>query len=195
LLAGGLACLFRRTSAWGALALAVQYALWVVCHLPEVVAHPDVVASWLGVAEPAALMLGGLLGWAAQRDAPRVRAVGQRLFGACALAFGASHFAYSKITASMVPAFYPFPMAWALLTGSAHIAAGISLISGVWSRLAATCLAAMFAIFVLTLHAPRVAHAPTVRVEWTMLLVALSLTGAVLNLRGALSLEGERPRA
>lgn len=195
LLAGGIACLFRRTSALGALALAAQYALWVLCHLPEVAAQPAVPATWLGVAEPMALSLGGLMGWAAQRDAPRLRAVGQRLFGACALAFGVSHFAYAKFTAAMVPAFYPFPMAWALATGSAHIAAGLSLLSGLFARLAATGLAAMFAIFVVTLHVPRVAHAPQVRVEWTMLLVALSLTGAVLNLRGALSLEGGRPGA
>ena len=96
-----------------------------------------------------------------------------------------------------MPAFYPVPMAWVVLTGAAHIAAGLSLLSGIRAGLAATCLVAMFAVFVLKLHLPRVVHAPTVRLEWTMLLVALSLTGAVLNLRGALAPSASRaaPRA
>jgi uncharacterized membrane protein len=188
LLIGGVACLFRRTSAWGSLALGVQYGLWVLLlHLPKALAHADQVAAWLALAESLALCLGGLLGWAAQGELPRVSDLARRLFGTCGLVFGASHFVYADITASMVPAFYPFPMAWALMTGAAHLAAGASFLSGVLDRLAATCLAAMFAVFVLTLHLPRVLSAPTDRLEWTMLFVALSLTGAVWNLRGSLA--------
>ncbi|MBW8815174.1 MAG: DoxX family membrane protein [Caulobacterales bacterium] len=188
LLAGGIACLFRRTSAWGALALAAQYGLWVLAlHLPRAIGHPAELASWQAVAESLALCLGGVLGWAAQRDAALVRTVAQRLFGVCGLVFGASHFVYAKFTAAMVPGIYPFPMAWVWLTGAGHLAAGASLLSGVLSRMAAAALTAMFAVFVLTLHAPRVAHAPADRLEWTMAFIALSLTGAAWNLYGALT--------
>ena len=56
-------------------------------------------------------------------------------------------------------------------------------ISGLLARLAATLLAAMYATFVLILHAPRVAATPTARIEWTMLFIALSLTGAAWIVR------------
>lgn len=185
LLVGGAACLFRRTSAWGALALAVQFGLWVLLHLPDAFAHPAVLGAWQAVAESLALCLGGVLGWAAQRDRPLTCDLARRLFGACGLVFGASHFVYAAFTAAMVPPIYPFPMAWVWLTGSAHIAAGLSLLTGLLARLGATLLAAMFAVFVLTLHVPRVLGAPTVRLEWTMLFVALTLTGAAWNVRGS----------
>jgi uncharacterized membrane protein len=186
LLAGGLACLFRRTSALGALALGVQYGLWVLLlHLPKAFAHPALLAAWQAVAESLALSLGGLLGWAAQRGLARLCDLARRGFGACGLIFGASHFVYAQFTAAMVPAFYPFPMAWVWLTGTGHLAAGASFLSGVLGRLAATALTAMFAVFVFTLHLPRVWAAPTDRLEWTMLFIALSLTGAAWNLRGS----------
>lgn len=185
LLAAGIACLFRRTSAWGALALGVQFGLWVLLHLPDAMAHPAVLGAWQAVAESLALCLGGVLGWAAQRGRPLTCQVARRLFGACGLVFGASHFVYAAFTAAMVPAFYPFPMAWVWLTGAGHIAAGLSLLTGVLARLGATLLSAMFAVFVLTLHLPRVLASPTVRLEWTMLFIALSLTGAAWNVRGA----------
>jgi uncharacterized membrane protein YphA (DoxX/SURF4 family) len=87
----------------------------------------------------------------------------------------------------MVPAFYPAPLFWAYATGAGHFAAGLAFVSGVQARLAATALSAMFAIFVITLHLPRVIAAPGVRIEWTMLMVALSLTGAAWALRGSLT--------
>jgi hypothetical protein len=50
----------------------------------------------------------------------------------------------------------------------------------VLARLGATLLATMFAGFVLLLHVPRVVHAPESRLEWTMMSVAISLTGAAV---------------
>ncbi len=46
-------------------------------------------------------------------------------------------------------------------------------------------LAAMYGLFALILHLPRVIAAPDQRIEWTMLLIALSLAGAAWNLREA----------
>jgi len=136
------------------------------------------------VAELSALSLGGLVGWAAEHR-PASAERGRRLFGLCAVIFGLAHFGYAKFTASMVPAWLPAPLAWAYLTGVGHMAGGLALIAGVLSRLAATLLAAMYATFVLILHLPRVIADPTSRLEWTMLCIALSLTGAAWIVRSS----------
>jgi uncharacterized membrane protein YphA (DoxX/SURF4 family) len=99
--------------------------------------------------------------------------------------FGLAHFGYARFTASMAPGFYPAPLFWAYLTGACQMAGGLALISGVLPRLAATLLAAMYAVFALTLHLPRVIAAPDERIEWTMLFIALSMTGAAWIVRSA----------
>ena len=186
LVAGGVATLLRPRG--GVFALGVFYGLWaLVLHGPRVAAHPLDVGAWNGIAEITALSSGGLAAWAAITDRPIARRAAQTAFGLAALVFGTAHFTYAKFTASMVPAFYPAPLFWAYATGAGHVAAGLAFVSGVQARLAATALSAMFAVFVITLHLPRVIAAPGVRIEWTMLMVALSLTGAAWALRGSLT--------
>jgi uncharacterized membrane protein YphA (DoxX/SURF4 family) len=186
LLAAGVAALAPRTSPTGALALGVSFGVWVVAlHLPNALANkPNDIGSWNAVAEALALSLGGLAGWGiVHRPVWAERAT--RLFGLCAVIFGLAHFGYAKFTAGMVPAWLPEPLFWAYLTGAGHMAGGLALIAGVVPRLAATLLAAMYATFALVLHLPRVIAAPTERIEWTMLFIALSLTGAAWIVRSA----------
>jgi uncharacterized membrane protein YphA (DoxX/SURF4 family) len=184
LVAGGLAAIWRRTAAWGALALGVMYGVWVVVlHLPAALAvRPSDIASWNAVAELSALSLGGLVGWG-MAHRPAWAEMGRRLFGLCPVIFALAHFGYAQFTASMVPAWLPAPLFWAYLTGAAHLAGGLALVAGVVPRLAATLLAAMYATFALVLHLPRVVAAPGERIEWTMLFIAVSLTGAAWMVR------------
>jgi uncharacterized membrane protein len=185
LVAGGLACLWRRTSDAGALGLGLMYGGWVVLlHVPNALSgRPNDIAAWNAVAEALALSLGGLIAWGAvHRPAWAGRA--RHLFGLCPVIFGLAHFGYAQFTASMIPAFYPAPLFLAWLTGACQMAGGLALIAGVVPRLAATLLAAMYATFALTLHLPRVIAAPAERIEWTMLFIALSLTGAAWLVRG-----------
>ncbi|WP_457311411.1 DoxX family membrane protein [Sphingomonas sp. UYAg733] len=65
------------------------------------------------------------------------------LFGVCPLIFGLSHFTYADFTAAMVPGWLPGPLVRAYATGIGHVAAGVGILSGIRSRLAATVLAAM----------------------------------------------------
>jgi len=190
LLAAGAATLWRRSSAWGSLALGVFFGVWViVLHLPiAMTAKPNDIASWNAVAEALALALGGLAGWGVSHwPAGAERA--SRLFGLCAVVFGLAHFGYAKFTAGMVPGWLPAPLFWAYLTGLGHLAGGLALIAGPLRRLAATLLAAMYATFALALHLPRVIAAPTERVEWTMLFIAVTLTGAAWIVRAATTAE------
>jgi len=78
----------------------------------------------------------------------------------------------------VIPAWLPAPRFWALATGGAHAAAGLSLLTNVRARLAAALLAAMFGSWVVVLHAPRAAAHPHDPREWGSLLVALAMCGA-----------------
>jgi uncharacterized membrane protein len=135
--------------------------------------------------------VGGGVAWAlsdagSSRRAFIVRAA-QVTFGGCLLVFGLSHFIYADFTATMIPGWLPFPLFWAYATGCGHVAAGLSFISGIAVRLASTLLAAMFACFVALLHLPGVFADPASRIEWTMLGVATSLTGAAWIVRTAIA--------
>lgn len=194
LLVAGAAALSPRTASWGSLALGVSFGVWVLAlHLPKALADkPNDIASWNAVAEALALSLGGLAGWGlVHRPDWAERAT--RLFGLCAVIFGLAHFGYAGFTAGMVPAWLPAPLVFAYLTGAGHVAGGLALIAGVAPRLAATGLAAMYATFALALHLPRVIAAPGERIEWTMLFIALSLTGAAWIVRAAAGAPVRRP--
>ena len=101
-----------------------------------------------------------------------------RVFGLCCLVFGASHFVYARFTASMVPHWLPMPLALAYATGAVHALTGLALVLRRWVRPAASIEAAMMTSFVLLVHIPRVAAAPTDRTEITLLLVALTMSSA-----------------
>lgn len=183
LVAGGVAALMR-SAGWARLILPAFYALWVVAlHAPVVVATPSV-GSLLAVAEILALASGGTALIAGGRGTRRWLGPTSRIaFGLSALVFGLSHSVYAEFTAAMVPGWIPHKLIWAYATGAAHVAAGLAILSGIAGRLAATMLAIMAGAFVVLLHAPRVAAAPSSQLEWTMLFVATSIAGAALLVR------------
>jgi uncharacterized membrane protein YphA (DoxX/SURF4 family) len=97
-------------------------------------------------------------------------------FGASFLVFGLSHFLYHAYVESVIPAWIPAHPFWAYAIGIAHLAAGISILTRVQARLAATLLAVMFGSWVVIVHAPRVTIDSSR--EWTSLIVALAFCGA-----------------
>jgi uncharacterized membrane protein len=195
LTAGGLCLIFRRTVPVGAGILAFMMAFWVlVLHSPKVFAGEA--AAWLALFECLALAGGFWIivgahttaspgGWGRVLGANAVRA-GRFCFAVSLPAFGVSHFVYFDGAAGMVPAWIPWPGFWTAFTGVAHIAAGLSLLTNVASRLAAPLVGLMFSLFVILLHMPRVIHAPGDRLEWTMLFAAALLTGAAWTVTGSL---------
>jgi len=183
----GIATLLPRTARTALVALASFYSVWaVVLHVPRIIGEPANVSIWLGLAEIAALAAAGWMArFTQQSDASHARwlRLAQIVFSGCLLLFGLSHFVYADFTATMIPAWLPFPLFWAYFTGVGHVAAGLSLLTNIAARLACTLLAAMFASFVLLLHLPRVFASPTVHAEWLMLGVATALTGAAWIVR------------
>jgi len=187
LVIGGAAILSRKWERAGALLLTVFYGFWVVAlHLPIAFASAGHIGAWNGPAESLLMTTGGLALLSASAGPMRITmALTARLLaGVCALVFGLAHFNYIDFTASMVPAWIPpSQVFWAWATGAGHFAAGVALVSGIQSRLAATLLAGMMASFVVLLHIPRVIANPEQHVEWIMLAVSSSLTGSVWLVR------------
>lgn len=185
LVAAGAAALLPKFQRIGAWTLAGFYASWVLfLHGPILLIDLHNLGAWNAIAEISFLTAGGLaLASAASPASPLARAA-RLIAGLAAIMFGHAHFKYADFTATFVPAWIPGGQYfWGQATGAGHFLAGLALLSGVQSRLAATLLAGMMASFVLLLHLPRVIAAPDQHVEWIMLAVSGSLTGAAWLVR------------
>lgn len=187
LIAGGVAILARKGERFGALLLAAFFGLWVIAlHLPNALAGWKHIGAWLAPAESLFACLGGVALFSGGAGALRgtLATTTRLLAGACCVVFGLAHFNYIDFTAGMVPKWLP-PNGtfWAWATGIGHFAAGLALLSGIQARLAATLEAAMMACFVVLLHIPLVVAAPGQHVNWVMLAVATTYTGAAWLVR------------
>jgi len=176
-LGGGLALLPAATTRGATRVLAVFLLLWLVLlKLPAVVVVPQMEATWLGFGE-IAVMFAGTWTLLAQRPGDWERAhvpfaVGERglrgsraLFIAALPMIGLSHFFYAEQTAAFVPAWLPYPLFWAYLTGTGSLAASLGLLLGVWPRLAATLEAAMLGVITLLVWGPKLLVLD--RTNWT----------------------------
>jgi uncharacterized membrane protein len=135
-----------------------------------------------------ALMLAGTLGKPGSGARPwdwitdKLIASAPYLFAASLLVFGIDHFLILDFIASLVPAWLPWHLFWAYLTGAAFVATGISIVVRWMDRWGAFMLGIMFAIWVLILHSPRVvmavrSHDLNVQNEWSSAFIALAMCG------------------
>jgi uncharacterized membrane protein YphA (DoxX/SURF4 family) len=187
LVVGGALLLAPRLQRAGALLLTVFIGLWMlVLNLPGAIASASHIGAWNSPAEITFMATGALALFASgatSQARPTMLLVARVLAGISAMIFGFAHFNYIDFTASMVPGWIPYKTFWAWATGAGHLAAGLALVSGIRSSLAAGCEAAMMGSFVVLLHLPRVVAAPDQHVEWIMLGVSTLLTGAALLVR------------
>jgi len=109
----------------------------------------------------------------------------QILFAFPWIVFGIQHFMYAEFVATLVPAFMPFKSFWVYLTGTAMIAAGISLIVDKLSALAALSLGSMLAGFIGLIHLFVVAGDPADVKLWTRPAQDVALAAACLLLAGS----------
>jgi uncharacterized membrane protein len=198
LLAGGVGMLLPRTARLATLLITVSVLLWLLLvGLPRVVAHPTNAIIWLNFGQTLMLVTGGwtLLGsFAGQGGSPVVRsATGARglrlallLYAIALPSVGQSHFVYVKLTASMVPAWLPYHMGFAYLTGAGHIAAGLGILFGVLPRLAATAEAMMISIFALLVWVPRIVASPATLLPWPEFFITAAVAGAAWAIAGSL---------
>jgi uncharacterized membrane protein len=161
--------------------------------LPRVIARPmdlsvrSVFFEALAISASALILAGTLTEPGSGRRpwdwvADKLIASGPYLFAASLLVFGIDHFLILDFIASLVPAWLPWHLFWAYLTGSAFVAAGISIAVKWMERWAAFLLGIMFALWVLILHSPRVvtavrSHDPNAQNEWSSTFIALAMCG------------------
>lgn len=193
LIAASALFIWPRTRRMGLYALVAIFWLWLLLlHGPLLIAG----TGWLGFAEfmlPAAAGLALLWRSGAARFAGNSLLIAARVgFGLGLIGCGVSHFVYAEPAAQMIPAWIPARLFFTYLTGAGHLAAGLSLVSGIAMRLAMPLLCLMLACFVFLLHVPRVLAAPDSRFEWTMMTVAILLNGAAWVMASAVLARNRR---
>jgi uncharacterized membrane protein YphA (DoxX/SURF4 family) len=112
--------------------------------------------------------------------------LGRFVFALSMIVFGVQHFMYAGFIAFLIPAWIPGHLFLAYLTGTAFIAAGLSIATGILAPLAAASLGVMFFLWVVVLHAPRVVAQPRNGDEWTSAFVALAFGGGSFVVAAAL---------
>lgn len=176
----GLALLFEGTVRIASRVAAAYVALWwVLLKIPGVVQAPRVEASWLGLGEIAVILAGAwtlfLLYGSTVRDAVSLR-LPAILFGLALIPIGLSHIVYPTQTASLVPAWLPFPRGWAYFTGAAQVAAGLGVLFSVLPALAATLEAIALTVFTLLVWLPGLLRPQAGRLQWTALIMSTMIT-------------------
>jgi hypothetical protein len=189
---------WRRTTDWGAAALTVYYALFVVILMNGrlLLTQYAVFVTYENIAMQLAIAAGGLIIYTttARIDAAlaaRLTRLGQLAFGVCALVFGGAHFVYMNLTAPLVPKWLPPTQEfWGYATGVGFVAAGVAILTGVQARLAAILVTAMLASFALLVNEPMLLAGPSIHMNWTESAVNLAVIGAAWVVTDSLA----RPR-
>lgn len=173
------ALLLHRTAKTASRILFVYLALWLLLKVPALCVAPQTEGVWLAAGEIVVLFSGG---WAVCIElggmSRRTLNSAYMLFGAALLPIGLSHLVYLKITIDLVPAWLPFRVFWAALTGVGQMLCGIAVLSGVLRRFAAYTEAGMISLFTLLIWVPAAITQPGVRLNWTSLSISWILGAA-----------------
>lgn len=169
----------------------------LVVYLAPLMAQPRDPRPWTSLFElfalaGAALVIAGTFPSQAAgqgRDPQRwMVEAGRWMFAVSLVVFGIQHLMYAKFVAALIPAWIPGHLFWTYLTGIAFLLAAASLVSRIRVRLSEALLGLMFLLWVILLHAPRVAKYPHRGNEWTSEFVALAMCGASFVLSEALAM-------
>jgi uncharacterized membrane protein len=189
MLFGGLGLLVRVTAAWSARILFPYLIVWLLLKVPALLVAPQMEAVWLGFGEIAVLLAGGWVLFArlaGLREGSSLSfATGARgiriarvLFAVSLIPIGLSHIVYVKQTADLIPAWLPYRIGWAYLTGAGQIACGLGVLFSIFPRVAATAEAGMISLFALLVWGPAILAAPTTRLPWTAFFISWAIASA-----------------
>jgi uncharacterized membrane protein len=189
MLLGGVGLLFRATAACAVRILFPYLIVWLLLKVPALVVAPQMEAVWLGFGELAVLLAGGWVLFARlaglREGSPLAFATGENsirlarmLFAVSLLPIGLSHLVYVKQTAEFVPAWLPYRVGWAYLTGAGQIACGLGVLFSILPRVAARAEAGMLSVFTLLVWAPAILAAPKTRLPWTAFFISWAIASA-----------------
>jgi uncharacterized membrane protein len=185
----GVGLLIRAAAAWSARMLFPYLIVWALLKVPALVVAPQIEAVWLGFGELAVLLAGGWVLFArlaGLRDgSPLAFLTGEKgiylariLFAVSLIPIGLSHLVYVKETVELVPAWLPYRVGWAYLTGAGQIACGLGVLFSILPRVAARAEAGMISLFTLLVWAPAILAAPRTRLPWTVFFISWAIASA-----------------
>jgi len=167
-LGSGIGLLWRRSAPVASRVLFASLLVWlVVLRLPNLFYQtPLVLVAW-SFGSTAVMVAGAwvlYIWFAGERDRPRLGfitdarglRIARALFGLSLIPFGLAHFMYLDATTVLIPNWLPWHVAWAYLTGTAFIAAGLAVSVGVLAPLAAALSTLQMGLFGLIVWVPRV---------------------------------------
>ena len=118
--------------------------------------------------------------WQKARGLDKLILFGPLFYAAPIAAFGTEHFTLTAAIASIVPQWIPWHLFWAYFVGACFIAAALSLVTGIRTRLSAGLLALTFFLFEVLMDTPAWAHPPRNQIALTLMLRELSFGGGPL---------------
>jgi uncharacterized membrane protein len=125
--------------------------------------------------------------WQKARGFDKLMLFGPLFYAAPLGAFGTEHFTLTREIASIVPAWIPWHLFWAYFVGACFIAAALSIVTKIQTRLSASLLALTFFLFVVLMDIPAWVQAPRDRFAITLALRELSFSGGALALAASLT--------
>ena len=128
--------------------------------------------------------------WQRARGFDKLILFGPLFYAAPIAAFGTEHFTVTEAITSVMPAWIPWHQSWVYFVGACFIAAALSVVTRIQTRLSASLLALTFFLFVVLMHAPGWAQDPGNRFALAIVLRELSFSGGALAL--AVSLTAQR---
>jgi uncharacterized membrane protein YphA (DoxX/SURF4 family) len=184
----GVGLLVQRTAAMAARLLLGTFLIWMLLfRLPNFFRAPLFAACWSVF--PLAVMLSGAMVlyvcFNAHWDREHFRSISsinalrtaRIIYGLSLIFFGAAHFIDVKDTISLIPSWIPGHLFWAYFTGCAFIGAGISVVIGVFARLAAILSAVQIALFLFLVWIPIVAAGSKLPFQWSETFLNAALMG------------------
>lgn len=184
LIAAGAGVFWPRTEKAARVVLTAVSLGFTLLYALVTVKAPLIYDSWGGLAEQVAVTAGYLAIFASLAPQKTVNiarlALGTRIcFGVCSISFGVVHFVNLEGCTHFVPAWMPLGgQFWAVLTGVAHLATAVAILSGVWALQAARTATLMYLGFGLLGWGTRLFAHPTDHYVWGGEVVSFVLVAA-----------------
>jgi uncharacterized membrane protein len=163
--------------------------VWLLLKVPALLVAAQMEAVWLGFGELAVLLAVGWVLFAnlagLREGSPLSFATGENgiriakiLFAVSLIPIWLSHIVYVKQTADFVPAWLPYRIGWAYVTGAGQIACGLGVLFSIFPCAAARAEAGMISLFTLLVWGPAILAAPTTRMPWTAFFISWAIASA-----------------